>query len=43
MSDLHEFTPQEQEWVDQFLSETTLFLGPDPEIIPADANRLSGG
>ena len=23
----------EQEWVDQFLDETTLFLGPDPAIM----------
>jgi len=27
-----ELTAQEQEWVDQFMDETTLFLGPDPEI-----------
>src|SRR6266705_3850168 len=33
MSDqnLQELT--DQEWVDQFLAETTLFLGPDPEIM----------
>ena len=48
MSDLHEFTPQEQEWVDQFLSETTLFLGPDPGDHgrppdgPADRGRGAG-
>jgi acetone carboxylase alpha subunit len=23
----------EQEWVDKFMDETTLFLGPDPEIM----------
>ncbi|MEZ2122262.1 hydantoinase B/oxoprolinase family protein [Corynebacterium sp. CCM 9203] len=26
-------TLQEQEWVDAFMDETTLFLGPDPEIM----------
>ena len=26
-------TSQEQEWVDQFMDETTLFLGPDREIM----------
>lgn len=26
-------TTQEQEWVDEFMDETTLFLGPDPEIM----------
>lgn len=26
-------TAQEQQWVDQFMDETTLFLGPDPEIM----------
>ncbi|MEA5155182.1 hydantoinase B/oxoprolinase family protein [Raineyella sp.] len=26
-------TPQEQQWVDDFMDETTLFLGPDPEIM----------
>ena len=25
--------PLEQEWVDQFMDDTTLFLGPDPEIM----------
>ena len=25
--------PLEQEWVDKFMDETTLFLGPDPEIM----------
>ena len=51
MSDLHEFTPQEQEWVKEFLAETTLFLGPDPEIMndhrmaprTADEDRLLSG
>src|SRR6202022_1267003 len=28
-----QFTAQEQEWVDAFLAETTLFLGPDPQIM----------
>src|SRR6202451_3235314 len=28
---LQEFT--DQEWADRFLAETTLFLGPDPEIM----------
>ena len=28
-----QFTPQEQEFIDAFLAETTLFLGPDPEIM----------
>jgi len=28
-----QFTAEEQEWVDAFLAETTLFLGPDPEIM----------
>lgn len=28
-----ELTTQEQEWVSQFMDETTLFLGPDPEIM----------
>ena len=26
-------TAQEQQWVDQFMDETTLFLGPDPAIM----------
>ena len=26
-------TPEEQEWVDKFMDETTLFLGPDPDIM----------
>jgi len=26
-------TEQEQDWVDQFMDETTLFLGPDPAIM----------
>lgn len=26
-------TSQEQQWVDEFMDETTLFLGPDPEIM----------
>jgi acetone carboxylase alpha subunit len=49
MSDLHELS--DQEWVDQFLSETTLFLGPDPEIMndhrmaprTAEEDRLLSG
>ncbi|WP_028245880.1 hydantoinase B/oxoprolinase family protein [Pseudoclavibacter soli] len=28
-----ELTPQEQQWVQEFMDETTLFLGPDPEIM----------
>lgn len=28
-----ELSEQEQKWVDQFMDETTLFLGPDPEIM----------
>ena len=28
-----ELTEQEQDWVDQFMDETTLFLGPDPAIM----------
>ncbi|MDH6236103.1 hydantoinase B/oxoprolinase family protein [Cryobacterium sp. CG_9.6] len=28
-----ELTTQEQEWVDKFMDETTLFLGPDPAIM----------
>ena len=28
-----ELTPEEQAWVSQFLDETTLFLGPDREIM----------
>ena len=28
-----QFSPEDQEWVDRFLIETTLFLGPDPEIM----------
>jgi len=51
MTDLHEFTPQEQQWVAAFLSETTLFLGPDPEIMndhrmarrTAEEDRLLSG
>jgi acetone carboxylase, alpha subunit len=31
--DSKELTAQEQEWVDQFMDETTLFLGPDPKIM----------
>jgi acetone carboxylase, alpha subunit len=51
MTDLHEFTPQERQWVEAFLSETTLFLGPDPEIMndhrmaprTAEEDRLLSG
>ena len=32
-TDAAQFTPEEQEWVDAFLAETTLFLGPDPQIM----------
>src|ERR1700720_330741 len=28
-----QLTAQEQTWVDQFMDETTLFLGPDPAIM----------
>jgi acetone carboxylase alpha subunit len=28
-----EFGAEDQEWVNQFLAQTTLFLGPDPEIM----------
>ena len=46
-----QFTPEEQEWVDAFLAETTLFLGPDPQIMndhrmaprTADEDRLLSG
>ena len=46
-----EFAPGDQEWVDRFLAETTLFLGPDPEIMTdhrmaprtADEERLLSG
>src|SRR6266568_653250 len=46
-----QFTDQEQEWVDAFLAETTLFLGPDPQIMndhrmaarTADEDRLLSG
>ena len=46
-----QFTSEEQEWVDAFLAETTLFLGPDPEIMnnhrmaprTADEDRLLSG
>ena len=38
MTAIHEppstgLTAQEQEWVDQFMDETTIFLGPDPAIM----------
>jgi hypothetical protein len=50
MSDA-QFTAEEQEWVDAFLAETTLFLGPDPEIMndhrmaprTAEEDRLLSG
>ena len=46
-----EFAPGDQEWVDRFLAGTTLFLGPDPEIMTdhrmaprtADEERLLAG
>lgn len=28
-----ELSAEEQEWVDEFMNDTTLFLGPDPEIM----------
>ncbi|WP_290183427.1 hydantoinase B/oxoprolinase family protein [Corynebacterium auriscanis] len=28
-----QLTPEEQQWVDDFMNDTTLFLGPDPEIM----------
>ncbi|QWT25252.1 hydantoinase B/oxoprolinase family protein [Subtercola sp. PAMC28395] len=31
--DTQELTDQEQQWVDKFMDETTLFLGPDPAIM----------
>ncbi|CAN5277316.1 hydantoinase B/oxoprolinase family protein [soil metagenome] len=31
--DAQELTDQEQQWVDKFMDETTLFLGPDPAIM----------
>jgi len=35
MTDLarQRFSMEDQEWVDRFLAQTTLFLGPDPEIM----------
>jgi len=33
-------TPQEQQWVDDFMDETTLFLGPDPLIMRS--HRIAG-
>ena len=33
MSDQNQQEFSDQEWVDRFLAETTLFLGPDPEIM----------
>ena len=46
-----QFTAQEQEFLDAFLAETTLFLGPDPQIMndhrmaprTADEDRLLSG
>ena len=46
-----QFTAEEQQWVDAFLAETTLFLGPDPEIMndhrmaprTAEEDRLLSG
>lgn len=29
----HALNPQEQQWVNDFMDETTLFLGPDPQIM----------
>jgi acetone carboxylase, alpha subunit len=48
---MSEFTSQEQQWVDAFLAETTLFLGPDPQIMndhrmaprTAEEDRLLSG
>jgi acetone carboxylase alpha subunit len=31
--DAQQLTDQEQQWVDKFMDETTLFLGPDPAIM----------
>ncbi len=31
--DAQQLSAQEQQWVDKFMDETTLFLGPDPEIM----------
>lgn len=31
--DSQQLSEQEQQWVDKFMDETTLFLGPDPEIM----------
>ena len=35
MTDLakREYSAEDQAWVDRFLARTTLFLGPDPEIM----------
>ena len=48
---MSEFTSEEQQWVDAFLAETTLFLGPDPQIMndhrmaprTAEEDRLLSG
>lgn len=31
--EMADLTDQEQQWVDKFMDETTLFLGPDPDIM----------
>ncbi len=46
-----QFSPEDQEWVDRFLTGATLFLGPDPDIMTdhrmaprtADEERLLSG
>ena len=50
-TDAGQFTSEDQEWVDAFLAETTLFLGPDPQIMndhrmaprTAEEDRLLSG
>src|SRR6202021_1249994 len=50
-TDAAQFTTEDQEWVDAFLAETTLFLGPDPQIMndhrmaprTAEEDRLLSG
>ena len=50
-ADAAQFTSEDQEWVDAFLAETTLFLGPDPQIMndhrmaprTAEEDRLLSG
>jgi len=50
-ADAAQFTPEDQEFLDAFLAETTLFLGPDPQIMndhrmarrTAEEDRLLSG